>query len=166
MNEARRRLESLPEEVLAACAEVFETLPIEAAMPDLVPTRAAATKAVETVRKAVAAPAVAANPELVAGLWLYVDDLDKSHTVSQNIHNASGSFWHAIMHRREGDFGNSLYWISQTKSHPVWSQIEGYDPRGFVEACRRRHRENPSELVELQRLEWAALFAFCACREA
>ncbi|MFQ3586169.1 MAG: hypothetical protein SNJ76_00705 [Fimbriimonadaceae bacterium] len=154
----------MPRELLAACAEVFDVLPIDAAMPDLVPTAAARREAVDAVKSALAAPIVAAHPELAAGLWLYVDELDKSHTVSQKIPTASGSFWHAIMHRREGDFGNSLYWVSQTASHPVWDQIEGYDPRGFVEACRRRHRENPADLVDMQRREWAALFAFCAGR--
>lgn len=162
MSETKRRLESLPEDVLAACAEVFSVLPIEAAMPDLVPRSPAKQEAVEAVARAVSTDAVASRPELVAGLWLYVDELDRSHTVSQNLHTPSGSFWHAIMHRREGDFGNSLYWVAQTGEHPVWSEIEGYEPRAFVEACRRSHRHNPTELVDRQRDEWAALFAHCA----
>ncbi len=45
-----------------------------------------------------------------AGLWLLADDLDTSHKICQNIATPLGSAWHAIMHRREGDFSNSLYW--------------------------------------------------------
>src|SRR5256885_1727176 len=35
---------------------------------------------------------------LLSGLWLWHDWLDSSHTISQSINNATGSFWHAIMH--------------------------------------------------------------------
>jgi len=41
-----------------------------------------------------------------AGLWLHHDFLDESHAISQGIETAEGSYWHALMHRREGDFGN------------------------------------------------------------
>src|SRR5687768_17175198 len=38
---------------------------------------------------------------ILAGLWLFFDYLDESHKVSQALETPSGSFWHAIMHRRE-----------------------------------------------------------------
>jgi hypothetical protein len=38
-----------------------------------------------------------------AGLLLWNDDLDASHTIAQDIEDVTGSYWHAIMHRREGD---------------------------------------------------------------
>ena len=41
---------------------------------------------------------------VLAGLWLWHDWLDESHTISQALPSPAGSFWHAIMHRREGDF--------------------------------------------------------------
>src|SRR4051794_41678662 len=44
-----------------------------------------------------------------AGLWLLFDFLDESHRVSQELHTPEGSFWHAIMHRREPDPDNSKY---------------------------------------------------------
>src|SRR5690348_16418541 len=44
---------------------------------------------------------------MLAGLWLWHDWLDESHRISQSLSSATGSFWHAIMHRREGDFSNS-----------------------------------------------------------
>src|SRR5262245_23958752 len=47
-----------------------------------------------------------------AALWLWHDWLDPAHRIVQAIETASGSFWHAIIHRREGDFGNSKYWYA------------------------------------------------------
>src|SRR5262249_17485377 len=42
----------------------------------------------------------------LAGLWLYHDFLDESHAISQDLSSAEGSYWHAIMHRREPDYWN------------------------------------------------------------
>ena len=47
----------------------------------------------------------------LAGLWLYHDFLDQSHRISQGLHGREGSYWHGIMHRREGDFANAKYWL-------------------------------------------------------
>src|SRR4051794_38514633 len=55
----------------------------------------------------------------LAGLWLWHDFLDESHTISQGIQSDTGSFWHAIMHRREGDFSNSKYWYARCENHPA-----------------------------------------------
>ena len=33
------------------------------------------------------------------------------------------AFWHAIMHRREGDFGNSKYWYAHCRSHPLLAAV-------------------------------------------
>src|SRR5687768_16281564 len=38
---------------------------------------------------------------LLAALWLLHDFLDESHTISQGLNSPTGSYWHAIMHRRE-----------------------------------------------------------------
>lgn len=58
-----------------------------------------------------------------AGLLLWNDDLDASHRISQGIENPTGSFWHAIMHRREGDAANSQYWWRKTGSHPAFADV-------------------------------------------
>jgi hypothetical protein len=39
--------------------------------------------------------------------------------VSQKIETPSGSYFHAIMHRMEGDFGNAKYWYARCQNHPV-----------------------------------------------
>jgi hypothetical protein len=41
-----------------------------------------------------------------AGLFLYFNFLDESHAISQELHTSTGSYWHALMHRREPDFDN------------------------------------------------------------
>src|SRR5258705_12698611 len=60
---------------------------------------------------------------MLAGLWLWHDWLDESHQISQSLHSATGSFWHAIMHRREGDFSNRQYWYARYQGHPVLHQL-------------------------------------------
>lgn len=156
---------NLPSDVAEAVAPVFAVLPLEAAMPDLVVRGPAAPEAVRAVEEAVALPAVAARPALVAGLWMLVDELDRSHDYSQGIKDATGSFWHGIMHRREGDFSNSHYWFRQVGSHPAMKGLQDYDPQAFIDEVAAQHRANPAALVAMQRAEWAALFVWCA-REA
>ncbi|MFO0943862.1 MAG: hypothetical protein U0930_24260 [Pirellulales bacterium] len=58
-----------------------------------------------------------------AGLWLLARQWDRSHQISQDQHNPDGSYWHGIMHRIEGDYWNSKYWLRQTSKHPVRIQL-------------------------------------------
>src|SRR5687767_6987294 len=41
---------------------------------------------------------VAAAEAALAGLWLWHDWLDLSHAIAQKLPDATGSFWHAVMH--------------------------------------------------------------------
>lgn len=127
----------------------------------------------------------------LAGLWLWHDWLDESHTISQGLATPTGSFWHAVMHRREGDFSNAKYWYARCRHHPVLAEIatiarqvlpagageplrrltrEGWDPDAFVDVVEAVHREPNDSLyttaVRLQRLEWQALMTHCARRAA
>jgi hypothetical protein len=58
-----------------------------------------------------------------AGLLLWNDDLDASHSIAQDIEDATGSYWHAIMHRREGDYSNANYWWRRTGEHPAFGKV-------------------------------------------
>lgn len=61
---------------------------------------------------------------LMAGLHLRNDSLDVSHSYAQEIeHDATGAYWHGIMHRMEGDFSNGKYWFMQAGRHPVKEQV-------------------------------------------
>ena len=59
----------------------------------------------------------------LAGLWLLAGELDRSHELSQGIESATGSYWHGIMHRREGDFWNSKYWFRRVGRHSVLEEL-------------------------------------------
>jgi hypothetical protein len=62
---------------------------------------------------------------LMAGLHLWNDSLDRSHSFAQQIEDdPTGSYWHAIMHRMEQDYSNSKYWFRQTGHHPVKNKVQ------------------------------------------
>lgn len=59
-----------------------------------------------------------------SGLLLWADALDASHDISQHIETRTGSYWHAIMHRREPDYSNSKYWFGRVGDHPIFPQLQ------------------------------------------
>jgi hypothetical protein len=124
---------------------------------------------------------------VLSALWLWHDWLDESHRVSQQIHTPTGNFWHAIMHRREGDFSNSKYWYAHCEAHPAMPVIavqaaaslnpygadnslvrivaNGWNAAAFVDLVEQVHRQpqDPRHraAVALQQLEWRVLFDHC-----
>ena len=123
----------------------------------------------------------------VAGLWLRYDFLDESHRISQNIDSRAGSFWHAIMHRREGDFDNAKYWFRRVGEHAIYGPLviaarqlasgcelppaadfllhgSDWDAKRFVDLCRRALDDAPSLVplcMNIQQREWELLFDDC-----
>jgi hypothetical protein len=123
----------------------------------------------------------------IAGVWLLSDELDESHTITQSIKSEAGSFWHAIMHRREGDFSNAKYWFRHVGAHPIFDPLAKrtselattvgradvlqrlaprgtWDPYAFVDLCQQAQREEGPmhELcLDLQQAEWELLFDHC-----
>ena len=64
---------------------------------------------------------------LQAGVWQCLGELDLSHRLCQE-HEGEGrdqlcDYWHAIMHRREPDYGNSKYWFRQFGRHPAFAAL-------------------------------------------
>jgi hypothetical protein len=134
-----------------------------------------------TIRDRVAAQAC------VAGLWLYLDHLDESHTISQDLATPEGSYWHGIMHRREPDYWNSKYWFRRVGQHAIFAplreravtlieeagrprgsevllQQEAWDPYAFVDLCEAVAAGRADcELLcrQVQRAEWDLLFDHC-----
>ena len=103
----------------------------------------------------------ALQPVVRCAALLWHDYLDESHAISQNMHNADGSFLHAIMHRREPDYSNAKYWFQRVGPHPCFSEIarqvirlletskemaaklaprSNWDPFAFVDACEAAAR--------------------------
>lgn len=121
----------------------------------------------------------------LAGLWLYADDLDRSHRISQGLHDREGSYWHGIMHRREGDYSNAKYWFRRVGGHPIHEALGGrarrlagaaggapgflqarasWDPAAFVDLCEDAcaGRNGAAELCrKIQQQEWHLLFDYC-----
>ena len=168
----------LPETLDEVLPPVFESLPLERAMSRLVVEGSGShPEAAERVAEAVASPAVRDRPDLIAGLWLYVDELDKAHVASQELETPTGSYWHAIVHRREADFDNARYWFRRVAKHPAMDLIDltgggagsgtavaAYDPVALVNQVERAHERgdlsNPA-LISGQNKEWKALFGWC-----
>jgi hypothetical protein len=103
----------------------------------------------------------------LAGVWLLHDFLDESHQVSQGIDTTSGSFWHGIMHRREGDFSNAKYWFRHVGNHPVFELLAErageWDAFTFIDQCQSAVRSGTGLecCLELQQAEWELLFDYC-----
>jgi len=120
-------------------------------LPPLVPTQvfdAALTQEIEAT----------AAPDLVkVGLHLLNDDLATSHRLAQ-VHegDALADYWHAVIHRREGDYGNSRYWFGRVGPAPILTGFYGSDPAGpgaFVEQCRLTGRGEDEVLQQIQQDE-------------
>jgi hypothetical protein len=153
----------LPPAIDSALHPLFISLPLDRALAHLVPKMPSGPAFSVQAEKLAALQVIAGAPPLVAGLWLYVDELDRSHKVSQSINDPTGSFWHGIMHRREGDFSNSHYWFKRAGAHPAMNNIAGYDPHRFIDEVEGTHASGDrADLVDLQRREWAELMIWCA----
>lgn len=126
-----------------------------------------------------------------AGLLLLNDDLESSHQISQQINTRTGAFWHAIMHRREGDFSNARHWLQTAGIHPAFDDVYtaamcallsedengaiifarnledagSWTPQEFIALCEKALQQN-SDLQWLRRLQHAEMIALLNwCRE-
>ena len=88
-------------------------------------------------------------------LLLWHDQLDASHTISQGLENADGSFLHAIMHRREPDAWNSKYWWRRVGHHHAFPEIARRVGE-FLAGSRRREEADVAGLSKIRLLTSAA----------
>jgi len=127
----------------------------------------------------------------LAGLWLYHDFLEESHTLSQAIDTPTGSYWHGLMHRRDPDYSNAKYWFRRVGTHPVYETLSTgaaelaalpdvpaaaeflqrqseWDPFAFIDLCEASlDKQSSGEMLckRIQQKEWELLFEYC-CRQA
>ena len=167
-------------------ADLLQRMPLAPLGPDT-PDRSMRGKL--EVLDATAFGARVSDPDMVAacraGLWLAFGFLDESHRISQGLHTVEGSYWHALMHRREPDFANSKYWFRRVGTHPVFEALRqaaaelargapgeaaflarqaNWDAFAFVDLCESSLVEGAAchELCrQVQRAEWELLFDWC-----
>jgi len=65
-----------------------------------------------------------AGSALLAGLWVAADGFEEAHGIAQALPDQWGAWWHAILHRREPDASNALYWYRRVKAPPqLWQDL-------------------------------------------
>ena len=103
----------------------------------------------------------------LAGLHLLFGQLEASHAISQSIEAPVGSYWHAIMHRLEGDYGNSKYWYRRAATHPLMEklaeQYPGYPDRWVDQIASAQAAPGSTTPPVAPRAsgEWRRLFDDC-----
>jgi hypothetical protein len=118
---------------------------------------------------------------LQAALWLLFDYMKESHDISQQIATPSGSYWHAILHRREPDPSNAKYWFDRVGEHPILPELLSdakeidasaqsliakldsltkWDAAWFVDRCGAADSATLPALLAIQRREWQLLFDY------
>ncbi len=124
-----------------------------------------------------------------AGLLLRLGYWEESHNAASEIDTVEGSYWHAILHRMEPDFGNAGYWFRRVGEHPIfpslykaardvlegqagsgWRLPSRWDPFEFLrrteQALKGRDEEGKRALQEIAHQEWELLFAWCSTEDA
>jgi hypothetical protein len=89
-----------------------------------------------------------------SGLYIWNDCMDESHAIAQNIKAAEGSYFHAIIHRREPDYWNSGYWFRKTGDHPVFGLIHDF-------VSDSAEIELPTPLNSLPKWDWQIFNNLC-----
>jgi hypothetical protein len=113
---------------------------------------------------------------LVRGGVLYgLDEVDAAHRLFQDDKSDEGSYWHGMMHRREGDFDNARYWFRRAgrlsvfpalheaahSASPSMARQESWDPYLFTGLCEQARfgaQDLVPECQRLQRAEFDVLF--------
>ena len=178
----RRLIEATPGEVWTGSLPTVR--PAERTMwPALAPARPQLSWLAKAIHK-VKGVTPRQTTLLRAGLYLLHDFLEESHSQSQSMEgDRDADLWHAIMHRREPDYGNAKYWCRRVAQHPIFGDlvaqavpilvragISGFsqttwDAARFVDLCERVERENsPANLAarEVQWLEMSLHLAHCS----
>ncbi|KZV61627.1 hypothetical protein PENSPDRAFT_746168 [Peniophora sp. CONT] len=98
-----------------------------------------------------------------AALHLANDDITGAHDlVTDHSGSLTGNYVHAQLHRREGDYWNSKWWLGtgMHTSHPVLDKIHGGPREGkaFVDACEGVGKSKSSG-GKLEAKQWEELKA-------
>ena len=116
---------------------------------------------------------------LIRGALLNAADaLAAAHRIFQDDASDLGSYWHGVMHRREGDFDNARYWFRRAGRLPIFDKMheaaaqvsatmakqatwDAYLLTGMCEQVKFGDTDAVAECVKLQRVEFDQLLAYC-----
>jgi hypothetical protein len=76
--------------------------------------------------RVLAAPGIppSRRPHLRALALLWHDHPDAAHQLVQEREgDQDADYLHALLHRREGDYGNAAYWFAEVGDHPVYPAL-------------------------------------------
>jgi hypothetical protein len=122
---------------------------------------------------------------VLAGLLLRLNCWTEAHEVAQDIGSPEGSYWHAIVHRLEPDYGNAAYWFRRVEKHPIFPNLLAraetlaaqfpqarlampgeWKPEIFSRLCadatHKHGSDNERLALEIQQAEWELLMEWCA----
>lgn len=163
----------LVNEVLAEEDLLLRLRPTEGGHPDVLRMVREATEEQLTGGKVLAD---SSYPRLVrAGLMYAYDAIDECHRIVQEIASDEASYWHGMVHRREGDFENARYWFRRTGRLAAFAEMHAqaasvsalmgrqsdWDPYVLVGECEQVRfggDQNQKELVALQKIEFGVMF--------
>lgn len=114
---------------------------------------------------------------LRAGLFYFHNALEDSHKEVGKTESAIASYWHGMIHRREGDFDNARYWMRRTGDHPTFYEMQSrasdasphmtkqmaWDPFLFIHLCEQyKYGETTykKEIAHLQKIEFSVIFDY------
>jgi hypothetical protein len=99
-----------------------------------------------------------------AGLHLMNDDWKRAHDLVEPLDpDQTANYWHAIVHRREGDFWNSKWWFRKIQ-HPLLKTVYGNDSnrgaQAFVDQVERADSVSRLEEKQLNEMRLLMDYAF------
>lgn len=119
--------------------------------------------------------------QLCLGALMFAQDyIWEGHDIVQDYPELEASWWHAYMHRMEGDYGNSAYWYRRVGTPAAYSDFfelvqalqldekvsviqdsSSWDPFEFNGLINNYRKTSEESLKEVHNLEFKYLFDIC-----
>jgi hypothetical protein len=130
-------------------------------------------------------PGAKSAEAVLAGMLLRLNCWSEAHELAQDIGSPEGSYWHAIVHRMEPDYGNAAYWFRRVGKHSIFPHLLAraetlaaqspqarlampgeWRPEIFFQLCEdasnKPGSDNERLALNIQQAEWELLMEWCA----